>query len=426
MKNAFAMLRVIPFLVVLASVATPALAEPDYSRLSLSQALDRAREANRDIRAARRAVEAADAAVETAGGRPNPTLSLNSTGINVNSGIGGGPLGDKRMDSVLRLDQPFELGGKRELRLGQARASLEASGADLADMLRQQLLAVRLAYWDLKSAGEKVRLTRESADLMATTLTKNELRLAAGDIAPADLERIRIDVLRAAVDARQAQTDARRARAALVQLIAAELQVDRVAAVDPWPEPAALTAPAAAADAAVAGRPDIAAATARLEAARQGRALAETLRTRDVTVGVQYERNPPDGRNLVGVGIAIPLFTGYDFGGEIRRAYSDLGLAEETLERVRATAAAEVDRLGEEAAAAADRARLYRDRILPAARKSAAAVELAYTHGAAGVLDLLDARRTLRATELDAVSALADFAKAVASLEAARYTEKHE
>lgn len=416
------MFRLILSFFALVLVVSPVLAEPDYARLTLAQALERAADMNRDVKAARRAVEAAEAAVDSAGGRPNPTLSLNSTGINVNSGIGGGPLGDKRMDTVLRLDQPIERGGKRELRLGQAGAGLDAARADLAEMLRQQRLAVRLAYWDLKVASERIRLTRESADLMRETEAKNELRLAAGDIAPADLERIRIDVLRAAADARQALVDAKRARAALAQLIAAEPQVDRLVAVDPWPDPAGYAVAAGASG----ERPDIAAAAARLEAARQGRALAETLRTRDVTVGVQYERNPPDGRNLVGVGIAIPLFTGYDFGGEIRRAYSDQGLAEETLERVRSAAASETDRLREETAAAADRARLYRERILPAAQKSAAAVELAYTHGAAGVLDLLDARRTLRATEIDAVSALGDFAKASASLDAARYTEKQE
>ena len=393
---------------------------PAPERLTLAGAVDWARSHNRDIQVARRAVEAAESGMDVASGRPNPTLSLNSTSINLGSGVGSGSLRDKQVDSVLRLDQPFERGNKRELRLAQAGASLEAARADLADAQRQQLLAVRLAYWDLHLAADRVRLTRDGADLMRTTLAKNELRLKAGDIAPADLARIRVDALRAETDARAAITDLKRARAALAALLAQEPVADRLRASDDWPVPAA---PAAMPSSALHERADVRAATARVEAAAQGKALAESLRTRDVTVGVQFEHYPPDARHTVGFGVSIPLFTGYDYGGEIKRAWSDWGVAQEALERVKSGAAAEVDRLQEEAAGAADRARLYRESILPSAQKSAAAVELAYTHGAAGVLDLLDARRTLRATEGDAAAALADYAKAMASLDAARQAD---
>ena len=412
------MWRCILFLLFLPLLPAAAAADGrlDSDGLTVANAVDWARTHNRDIQVARRAVEAAETGVDVAGGRPNPTLSLNSTSINLGSGVGGGGLRDKQVDSVLRLDQPFERGNKRELRLAQAGASLQAARADLADAERQQLLAVRLAYWDLRLAADRVRLTREAADLMATTVGKNELRLKAGDIAPADLARIRVDALRAETDARAARTDLKRARMTLAQLLAVEPQADRLRAMDDWPAPAA---PASAPSVASGERADVRAAAARVEAAAHGKALAESLRTRDVTVGVQFEHYPPDGRRTVGFGVAIPLFTGYDYGGEIKRAWSDWGVAQESLERVKSGAAAEVDRLQEEAAGASDRARLYRDSILPAARKSAAAVELAYTHGAAGVLDLLDARRTLRATEGDAAAALADYAKATASLEAA-------
>ena len=40
------------------------------------------------------------------------------------------------------------------------------------------------------------------------------------------------------------------------------------------------------------------------------------------------------------------------------------------------------------------------------------AAEFAYTRGAIGVMDLLDARRQLYATRLEAVNALADYARA--------------
>ena len=58
--------------------------------------------------------------------------------------------------------------------------------------------------------------------------------------------------------------------------------------------------------------------------------------------------------------------------------------------------------------------------LLVAARRVADAQEFAYQKGAIGVLDLLDARRTLRAVRLDAAASRADFAKALAAWRQAR------
>ena len=60
-----------------------------------------------------------------------------------------------------------------------------------------------------------------------------------------------------------------------------------------------------------------------------------------------------------------------------------------------------------------------RDELLLAAEKSANAAEFAYKNGAVGVMDVLDARRTLRATRLDALAAQVEFSKALAAWQAA-------
>jgi cobalt-zinc-cadmium efflux system outer membrane protein len=61
----------------------------------------------------------------------------------------------------------------------------------------------------------------------------------------------------------------------------------------------------------------------------------------------------------------------------------------------------------------------FEESILPAARKSADAAEFAFSHGALAIMDVLDVRRTYRLTQLDAVSARADYAKAAANMPAA-------
>src|SRR3954471_10093918 len=78
--------------------------------LTLVQAERLLVEKNRELQAARRAVETADAQRLIAGARPNAIFSINSTALGANS----------KADTVFRLDQPFERGNKRELRLDAA------------------------------------------------------------------------------------------------------------------------------------------------------------------------------------------------------------------------------------------------------------------------------------------------------------------
>src|SRR5262249_61567980 len=97
--------------------------------LSLGEAERLLAERNRELIAARRAVESAGAQRLTAAARPNPTLSLNSSSIGSNTGPG--PLNQKRIDTALRIDQPFERGNKRQMRsdaaAGPARAARRAA-----------------------------------------------------------------------------------------------------------------------------------------------------------------------------------------------------------------------------------------------------------------------------------------------------------
>ena len=72
----------------------------------------------------------------------------------------------------------------------------------------------------------------------------------------------------------------------------------------------------------------------------------------------------------------------------------------------------QIQRLLEEFSAALERETLYEQDILPRARKVAEQAERAFTLGASSLTDLLDARRTLRATLIEAAFTRADYAKA--------------
>ena len=390
--------------------------------LTLRQAEERLLANNRDILAARRAVEASQANTLSAGARPNPTLSLGLSSINPSAGIGSGTLRDKTVDTSVRVDQVFERGNRRELRIELAKSLESASTGDLDEVIRQRRLALRFAYYDLAVAQDRSGVLAETAALFTRSVEAAQKRFAAGDISAADVSRIRVDALRAESDARFADAERRRAQVALALITGSELETGTISARDPWP--ALSDVPAAAAQPldteALERRPDVRAARRRLDSAQKARELARSLRTRDFSVGAQFDRYPSSGSNTLGTGnsfgvfVSVPLFVNYAFDGEIRRAEVDYSAAEEALARLVAEARAEGQRTLGDLHAASDRLRRY-DQTLAEAMRSASAAEFAYANGAMGVMDLLDARRTLRAIQIESVNARAEHARAWAA-----------
>jgi cobalt-zinc-cadmium efflux system outer membrane protein len=377
--------------------------------LSLAETEALWRENSREVALARAAVAGAEADVITAGQIPNPDFSLNVSQVSPQSGVGSGPLKDKRMDSVFLISQLVERGDKRDLRVRGAEARLEASRSDVAGTERQQLAALRAAYYDLRLAQETLRLNRETVGLYSRSAEAGRLRQKAGDIAPVDVARLQIDRDRAEAEARQAQSGLEQAQQRLGYLIGRQGEAGSLVAGDGWP----LLDNADPVTPAIEGLPDIAASRQRAAAAEADRDLARARRTRDVTVGVQYERNMwSDPNNSLGVGVSVPIFLWHGHEGEIARAESDFDIARRQYDQLLARTREQVAQARSALLAARDRARRLEDGLLADARRVALAAEFAYGKGAMGLMDLLDARRTLRQIEIEAAGARASYAKA--------------
>jgi cobalt-zinc-cadmium efflux system outer membrane protein len=402
-----------------APAAEPARLPPDPGHLTLAMAEQLFREHSRELLAARRAIESAEADKVIAAQRPNPTLSAGVSSLSAQNWSAASGFRDKPIDTGVQLSQLIERGNKRQLRTEAAQSSLEASRHDFQDVLRQQTLAMRDAFYDLLLAQERVRVSEETQALFRRSVDAAELRLKAGDIASSDLSRLRVDALRAENDVRQTQADREKARLVLAYFLGLEKNAAGIRAEEDWPVAAAVPAPKSIDDL-LDQRADVRAARQRLEAARKNRDLARAARTRDVTVGVGYDHFPTQiSNNTFGVSVSVPLFLFYQFDGEIKKAEVAVNSAEEDLERTRALARADVARARADLESAQERVQRYGDSLLKEAQRAADAAEYAYKRGAVGVTDLLDARRTWYATRLDAATAQADYAKALAAWQAA-------
>lgn len=385
--------------------------------VTLQQALTAARD-NADVRMATRALEASRADVLSADHAPLPVLSAKASSIDLQNGIGGGNvLTRKRIDKGIGVDWTWERGDKRELRRRAADQAVRAAGADVDDTRSQQLVATQEAFWALLAAQQKlaeVRAIREAAQQSADVA---ERRQRAGDLSAQEALRTRIEAERAASDEQAARLERQRAALLLTQLTRLGGPAsDALQAEADWPaltEPTAL--PEAVADALVDSRPEVRAAQARVDTAQAALEGAQALRKTDVTVGASFDHYPGTSTRLLELRVQIPLQWGYAYQGEIGRAQAQLDQAREFLDKTRAETRADLQRLAFEARTAAERARRYEQDILPRARQASQGAQLAYDKGALSLTDLLDARRTLRGTLLEAIDARADHARATSA-----------
>ncbi|QMW23303.1 TolC family protein [Sandaracinobacteroides saxicola] len=392
----------------------PALAAQATRTVTLADIDSAVLTGNIDIRSADNAVSRARAGIRAADVAPNPTLTLQAFSISPKR------WGLERFrdsaDVTARLDQLIETGGKRRLRVENATATLSAASGDLADTQRLRIADAEAAFFALAAAQDRVAALEAVATSYAQAVAIGEKRLAAGAAAGLDLERQRVDLTRAQGQLATARNDLRDARLSLAILIGAEQDI--LVAAPAWPD-TAVTPPPADADALVESRPDVIAARARVDAARAALGLARAQRARDVDVGLQAENDPRGVGSSFGVAVAIPLLWGNRYSGSIAQAGTDVAQAEALLEKSRAVARAEIATADRAVAETAARLNAAQNQELPAAASAARIAEFAFSRGALGLLDLLDARRSRLAAELDTIDARLAFAQALAFRRAA-------
>lgn len=367
-------------------------------------------DANPAIQQARAAQAAARAGIDMAGARPNPQLTLGSTSTDPGK-AGSRGFWNSWTDNTVRVDQLFERGNKRDLRLAAADLNLSASSADLANTIRLARIDLANAWLDLRVAREIRRIANENAALAQRAADAAEVRGKAGDLAGVDVARFRADAARVANDALQAELAHARARIALAQLLGNRLPSAQLDTSDDWPT----AAPSPAGD--TAERPDLLAARQRTQQAGALRELARAQRTRDVSVGIQYEHAVANANNSYsttsyGLSVSVPLFINYDYRGEIARSEADYTAAEQQLLATRAAVGNEQARLQAELDAARARHQRLRDVVLPAAEKAARGADVAIQKGAMSLTDYLDTQRSLRSARIEATLARADLARA--------------
>ena len=394
--------------------------------LKLKDVLNRALNCSPDLIDFRQAHEIAKAETVIANQLPNPTLSYNADSINPHPNRN--PQGTRKIDSSVRIDQLIELGGKAKYRSQAASAAEVASQYQLKFNERATLVAIELLYFDALSAQQRASDLEAMMALSKHSLDIADKRFKVGDISQLDHKKIALDIARADNDYQMAKIDFATAKAELAKALGFDKSIMKAKLSQDWPNHEE-NLPQIDLEKIV-NRPDLLANKNRTLAAENNRQFGRALRIPDVTIGLQYNHQPVTGDpargtiNTYSVGLSVPLFLRHSYQGDAQKAEIEYYRAKDA--ELRLAKDAYTDIQAQETDLEVKKERLTRaiNSILPHAEQIAEKAEFAYSKGAINVLDLIDARRSLRQAKSEATQIRADFAKSLSTFKLATEIEE--
>lgn len=396
----------------------PPAQNPVAQVITLTDAIRMALEHNHTLLAARTTIQQSQAEETTANLRPNPVLLGDAQFLPV---FQPDQFSADYLDNTAQFDLGvsylFERGKKRQHRLQAAKDVTAETRFQVADNERtvtfnvaSQFIAVELAESTLELANEDLKSFQNTVDI-------TEARYQAGEIGEDDLLKIKLQML-------QFQTDVSQAQLARVQGLSDLRQMLGYESIgqdyDISPDFNYQPVPGSVDDfqlKALQNRPDLRAAQSGVTAANSQFGLQKAIGKRDVTGQINYTHiGYINDVSLFGQ-IQLPIFDRNQ--GEIARSGFAITQAQEQEKFTNGQVLTDVRDAFETLHANDQIVTLYRSGYLDQAQQSRDIADYAYRHGAASLLDFLDAERSYRATQLGYRQALASYLTALEQLRAA-------
>jgi cobalt-zinc-cadmium efflux system outer membrane protein len=404
--------------------------------LSLAQAETLLLEQNLTIAGARSGVSAAHASEIIAGYRPNPALTLSAEQFNVKHPFFHMASADPTSQGyqhfyTVRVDQLLERGDKRGYRMLSAEFQTRAAESGLKDAIRQQLFAVRQAYFTVVENRQLLTLAK---DLLEIT-DKNEAivtaEVAAGAAADADLITFQVNRLQfqqGVILAQQTYTQSLNdlmnvldytttgaassasAKDLALTIPTASSQLGGVELLGPEPmtltdglDAPAVTLSFASLTPAVDTRSDVLAARHAMEAAETAIKSAMALRQEDLDVGVEYQRNGGDDTVGLAFQINLPAFNSHQ--GDILQAEALYQQARFSFRQTRTQALTDIAKAFKAYDGARQLLNLYTTETIAKAKESLRIATGAYQEGGTGLVELFQTQQAYDQTLTGAIQA---------------------
>ncbi len=376
--------------------------------ITIEQAIELAKKNNPTLRANRTLISQNKEQEVTANLRPNPLLSWDAQYLPLFSpDLWSANYIDNTAQFDLGVGYLFERGRKRQHRLQAAQDVTAVTEAEVADAERttventaQQFIAALLAKSNLEFAVQLL-------DSYQHTLNISQEQYKAGGMSKSDLFKIQLQTL-------QFQSDVSAARIAQAQALGSLRQLmgfDSVpreydVAGDLSYQPLSLRVEDLQARA-LALRPDLQAARRSVTSATSQIGLAKANAKQDLNATFDYGHVNASNVGAFYFNIPLPIFNRNQ--GEVARTYFVLTQSQFQERAAEQQVSTDVRNAYEALRNGADIVELYNKGYLQEAQQSLEITQFSYQHGAASLLDFLDAERSYRATELSYRQALATY-----------------
>jgi outer membrane protein, heavy metal efflux system len=383
--------------------------------LTLDQAIDLALANNPSLKAARTQIGQSRAQEVTAGLRPNPVLQGDSQFLPI---FNPSAFNSENVSQVQQYDLGigylFERGGKRQRRVQVARDQTEVTRLQVRDTERNLAFSVAQQFISAQLAKANLEFTTQALESFRKTVDISETRYKAGDISQGDLLKIKLQVLQFETDVSSARVALQQAMVSLRQLIgfdavAADYEIAGELAYQPLTEGLEQVQVTA-----LQSRPDLASARQSTVAARSQIELAQANAKQDLTTALSYSHTSGLSSSSFSFNIPLPVFNRNQ--GEIERTHLAETQAVYNAKAAEEIVVRDVKVAYEQAKANETIVNLYLSGYLKQAQESREISEFAFRQGAVSLIDLLDAERSYRNTELAYREALANYAIAVQQL----------
>jgi cobalt-zinc-cadmium efflux system outer membrane protein len=365
--------------------------------LTWMQVREKFQAANPTLLAGQIGIEESKAAEITAYLRPNPQVTATVDQLDPFATNPYRPLGLAL--PLLSFSYLHERQHKRELRLESAQKATGITVSQQTDLERTLLFSLRSAFVQVLQAKQVLALAKDNIEYFDRELTISRARFKAGDIAQVDLDRLELQRVQFESDFETASVNLRTAKIVLLTLLNDRTPLEQFDVAGSFDSGNSLEPLPAFHTIALESRPDLRAAIQTIDKAQTDFKLAVANGSTDPTFGVDVARNPPIAAYF-GVSVNIPLRIFDHNQGEKERTRLVVAHSERLHDAALAQVFSDVDSAYVALVSSANLLRAYKEKYLATSTRVRDAVSYSYLHGAAALVDFLDAQRDYRAVQL--------------------------
>ena len=400
-------------------VGAAALPGSEKAVLTVPELIAVARRDNKDLQAARYAIDIARARLAQAGLRPNPRLDLAAQRDFLFNNEG-------EYASSVGISQEFPIAGRLSRQKDVARVDIALAEAEVANVERRLAGEVASKAYRLVVSAQQVAAleTLIAADKNLAKTTRARFR--AAEVSEMDVNTVQLDIQRLLLERSVLQSEQQSLTIALNALLGRQAispltLVAPTAPMEQWPELTQLQRDA------LRNRPDFTAALLAIDRAAAEKALAQSTRWQDWTIGLELAQDkqvitgvPSQGTDrAIGISLSIPLPLFNKGQGLIAEAEANQDQADARVEALRSNVLAEVAGAYAEASRLQESLALLKQSLLPIGERNVRLARQGYSMGLIPVFEVMQAQRQLAEANKTYLEAFDQYLQALVRLHTA-------